>query len=91
MRNIDLPEFGPPKCFADFHDIVKQCEEHLQILFKIRQKQDDKMHSQIILGQRMDIFFNALINSPTRTKFPTCGQWFTSVYTIHGQLVSATD
>jgi hypothetical protein len=27
MKNIDLPEFGPPEDFSDFHDIVKQHEE----------------------------------------------------------------
>jgi hypothetical protein len=27
MRNIDLPEFGPPEDFSDLHDIVKQHEE----------------------------------------------------------------
>jgi hypothetical protein len=39
-------------------------EEHLQLLFEIRQKQDDQMHSQSILGQRMDILFDALADAP---------------------------
>jgi hypothetical protein len=39
-------------------------EEHLQLIFEIRKKQDDQMHSQHILGQRMDIMFDALVDSP---------------------------
>jgi hypothetical protein len=35
------------------------------------------MHSQCILGQRMDILFDALADAPTRTRCPTCGQRFT--------------
>jgi hypothetical protein len=27
MRNIDLPDFGPPKDFVDLHDIAKRNEE----------------------------------------------------------------
>jgi DNA-directed RNA polymerase sigma subunit (sigma70/sigma32) len=34
-------------------------EEHLQLILEIRQKQDDQMHSQRIIGQRMDILFDA--------------------------------
>jgi hypothetical protein len=60
-------------------------EEHLQLLFEIRQKQDDQMHFQSILSQRMDIIFDALADSPVRGRCPTCGQQFTPVYTIHGQ------
>jgi hypothetical protein len=60
-------------------------EEHLQLIFEIRQKQDDQMHSQRILDQRMDILFDALADAPVRTRCPTCGQWFTPVYNIHGQ------
>jgi hypothetical protein len=29
MKNIDLPEFGPPEDFLDLHDIVKQHEEKI--------------------------------------------------------------
>jgi hypothetical protein len=60
-------------------------EEHLQLIFEIRQKQDDQMHSQRILGQRMDIMFDTLTDAPMRTRCPTCGQRFTPVYNIHGQ------
>lgn len=38
-------------------------EENLQILLEIKQKQDDQMHSQSILSQRMDILFDALADS----------------------------
>jgi hypothetical protein len=66
-------------------------EEHLQLLFEIRQKQDDQMHSQSILGQRMDILFDALADAPAHARCPTCGQRFTPVYTIHGQPGSTTE
>jgi hypothetical protein len=66
-------------------------KEHLQLLFEIRQKQDDQMHSQSIIGQRMDILFDALTDAPARAICPTCGQRFTLVYTIHGQPGSTTD
>jgi len=59
-------------------------EEHLQLIFEIRQKQDDQLHSQRILGQRLDILFNALVDAPARTRCPTCGQKYTPVYNIHG-------
>jgi hypothetical protein len=32
-------------------------EHHLELLFKIRQRQDDHMHCQGIISQRMDILF----------------------------------
>jgi hypothetical protein len=43
-------------------------KEHLPIIFEIWQKQDDKLHSQRILDQRLDILFNALVDSPARTR-----------------------
>jgi hypothetical protein len=60
-------------------------EEHLQLIFEIRQKQDDQLHSQRILGQRLDILFDALADAPARTRCPTCGQKYTPVYNIHGR------
>jgi hypothetical protein len=66
-------------------------EEHLQLIFEIGQNQDDQMHSQRILGQRMDILFEALADAPARTRCPTCGQRFTPVYNIHGKPVSAME
>jgi hypothetical protein len=41
-------------------------DEHLQIIFEMRQKQDDQLHIQRILGQRMDILFDALVDAPAR-------------------------
>jgi hypothetical protein len=58
-------------------------EEHLQLLFKIRQKHDDQMHSESILCQRMDILFYALIDTLVCTRCPTYGQQFTPTCTIH--------
>jgi hypothetical protein len=51
-------------------------EEHLQLIFEIRQKQDDQLHSQAHPRQRMDILFDALVDAPVRTRCPTCGQKF---------------
>jgi hypothetical protein len=53
--------------------------------FQIRQKQDDQLHSQRILGQRLDILFDALVDAPARTRCPTCGQKYIPVYNIHGR------
>jgi hypothetical protein len=66
-------------------------EEHLQLIFEIRQKQDDQMHSQCILGQRMEILFGTLANAPAWNRCPTCGQRFTLVYNIHRQPGSAME
>jgi hypothetical protein len=60
-------------------------EEHLQLIFEIQQKQDDQLHSQCILGQRLDILFDALADAPAQTRCPTCGQKYTHVYNIHGR------
>jgi hypothetical protein len=46
------------------HFANRLVEEHLLLLFEIRQRQDDQMHSQSILGQRMDILFDALTDAP---------------------------
>jgi hypothetical protein len=47
-------------------------KEHLELLFKIRQRQDDQMHCQGVMSQRMDILFEALIDAPTQSRCPTC-------------------
>nr|ABK23844.1 unknown [Picea sitchensis] len=79
-------EEDQPQHFAN-----RLMEEHLQLLFEIRKKQDDQVHSQSILNQQMDILFDALTDAPVRAKCPTCSQEFTLVYTIHGQPGPTTD
>jgi hypothetical protein len=66
-------------------------EEHIELLFEIRQKQDDQVHSQSVLSQRMDILFEALTDAPAQARCPTCKQRFTPAYTIHGQPGPAMD
>jgi hypothetical protein len=66
-------------------------EEHLELLFEIRQRQDDQMHCQGVISQRMDIMFEALTDAPTQARCPTCRQRFTPAYTIHGQPSPAMD
>jgi hypothetical protein len=63
-------------------------KEHLQIIFEIWQKQDDQLHSQHILGQRLDILFDALVDAPARTRCQMCGQKYTLVYNIHVHPIS---
>jgi hypothetical protein len=46
MRNIDLPEFGPPEDFTDLHDIVKQHAEQDQVW-----ETEISQVSSMILGQ----------------------------------------
>lgn len=58
VANKEKEDEQPPQ-FAN-----RLMEEHLQILLEIRQKQDDQMHSQSILSQRMDILFDELADSP---------------------------
>jgi hypothetical protein len=41
------------------HSANHLVEEHLELLFKIRQQQDDHMHCQSIISQIMDILFKA--------------------------------
>jgi hypothetical protein len=66
-------------------------EEHLQILFEIRQKQEDQVHSQNVINQRMNIMFEALSDAPASARCPMCSQRFTPAYTIHGQPGPAMD
>jgi hypothetical protein len=59
MRDIDLPEFGPPEDFTDLHDIVKRHAEQDRVCeTKISQV------SSMILGQ-LKKFMEPLIKSLT--------------------------
>jgi hypothetical protein len=60
-------EEGQPHLFSNH-----LTEDNLQLIFEIRKKQDDQMHSQRILGQRMDIIFYALAEDPAWTQCPMC-------------------
>jgi len=60
-------------------------EEHLELLFKIRERKDDEIHCQGFISQRIDILFEVLTEAPTQARCLICRQWFTPAYTIHGQ------
>jgi hypothetical protein len=60
-------------------------DDHLQIIFDMRRTLDDQMHNQRILGQRMDLLFDALTDAPDKKRCPTCGQKFVPAYNTHGQ------
>jgi hypothetical protein len=66
-------------------------DEHLQLIFEMRQKLDDQAHIQRILGQRMDLLFDAMTEAPTNKRCPTCGQKFVPAYNTHGSPSSHMD
>jgi hypothetical protein len=66
-------------------------EEHLQLIFELRQKLDNQAHIQRILGQRMDLLFDAVTEAPTSKRCPTYGQKFVPAYSAHGSPSSHLD
>jgi hypothetical protein len=66
-------------------------DEHLQLIFELRQKLDDQAHIQRILGQRMDLLFDAMTEAPTSKRCPTCGHKFVPAYNAHGSPSSHLD
>jgi hypothetical protein len=58
--------------------------EHLELLFDIRQRQDEQVHGQRTIHQRLDLLFEALSDAPPQAQCPTCKQKFIPVYTAHG-------
>jgi len=66
-------------------------EEHLQILFHIRKMEEDHVHSQNVINQRMNILFEVLSDSPWNARCSMCNQSFTQAYNIHGQPTLAMD
>lgn len=58
--------------------------EHLEILFDIQQRQDEQVHGQRTIHQRLDLLFETLSDAPSQAQCPTCKQKFVPVYTTQG-------
>jgi hypothetical protein len=58
--------------------------EHLELLFDIRQRQDEQVHGQRIINQRLDLLFEAFSDAPMPARCPTCKQKFVPTFTSHG-------
>jgi hypothetical protein len=54
-------------------------EEHFELLFEMWKRQDDQMHCQGIISQRMGILFKALMDAPAKARCPTCRKQFTPI------------
>jgi hypothetical protein len=51
-------------------------DEHLALLFDLRGHMSDLEHRALLMGQRMDMLFDAFSNAPTKRKCPLCAQAF---------------
>jgi hypothetical protein len=75
---------GMDKGEESSHSAYHLAEEHLELLFDIRQRQDEQVHGQGIINQRLDLLFEAFTDAPAQARCPTCKQRFTPTYTSHG-------
>jgi hypothetical protein len=64
---------------------IRLTDEHLQLIFELGQKLDDQAHIQQILGHRMDLLFDAMMEAPTSKRCPTSGQKPIPAYNAHGR------
>jgi hypothetical protein len=60
---------------GDMHGFLSR-EEHLSLLFELRGHMADLEHRALIMGQRLDILFDAHSGAPTRRRCPLCSQSF---------------
>jgi len=51
-------------------------DEHLAILRDLRGRMSDLEHRALLMGQRMDMLFDALSNEPVKRRCPLCAQAF---------------
>jgi hypothetical protein len=51
-------------------------DEHLALLFDLRGHLSDLEHRALLMGQRMDMLFDAFSNAPAKRKCPLCAQAF---------------
>jgi hypothetical protein len=58
---------------GDMHGFLSR-EEHLSLLFELRGHMADLEHRAHIMGQRLDVLFDAHSDAPTRRKCPLCAQ-----------------
>jgi hypothetical protein len=66
------------------HHTFHLATEHLELLFDIRQWQDEQEHDQRTIHQRLDLLFEALSDAPSQAQCPTCKQKFVLAYTVYG-------
>jgi hypothetical protein len=76
--DADLMEEPPPPT------PIRLPDEHLQLIFELRQKMDDQAHIQQFLGQCLDLLFDVMTTTPASKQCPTCGQIFVPAYNAHG-------
>jgi hypothetical protein len=62
--------------------------EHLELLFDIWQRQDEHVHGQRAINQRLDLLFEAFSEAPMQARCPTCKNKSVPAYTSHGHLGS---
>jgi hypothetical protein len=60
---------------GDMHGFLSR-EEHLSLLFELRGHMADLEHRALIMGQRLDVLFDAHSGVPTRRRCPLCSQSF---------------
>jgi hypothetical protein len=70
-------------CLEELHSL----EAPISFIFQLH----DQTHIQRILGQRMDLMFDAMTEVPTSKRCPTYGQKFTPAYNAHGNSSSHMD
>jgi hypothetical protein len=78
--DADMTEEPPPPTPIRF------AEEHLQLIFELRQKMDDHAHIQKFLGQCLDLLMDAMTVAPASKRCPTRGQFFVPAYNAQGRL-----
>ena len=59
-------------------------DEHLALLFDLRGHLSDLEHRALLMGQRMDMLFDAFSNAPAKRRCPLCAQAFAIPAFQHG-------
>jgi hypothetical protein len=64
-----------PDAGGDMHGFLRR-EEHLSLVFELRGHMADLEHRALVMGQRLDVLFDAYSDAPSRRKCPLCAQSF---------------
>lgn len=64
-----------PEVRDDMHGFLGS-EEHLSLVFELRGHMADLEHRALVMGQRLDVLFDAYSDAPDRRKCPLCAQPF---------------
>lgn len=77
----------PPswQVLEDGENIHYLAKEHLELLFDIRQRQDEQAQGQRIINQRLDFLFEAFSDAPRSASCPTCKQKYVPAFTSNGR------